>query len=71
MWHAKLLIMLSKMMEMDILFSLRILVVVFFFRALGKSLVAKPVGPYEFPLTCFAATVFLACLKGNVWSCVV
>ncbi len=48
-----------------ILFSLRIPVFVFFFvfGALGNSLAAKPVGLCEFPLTCLAGTVFLACLE--------
>lgn len=45
------------------LFSLRIPILVFVFGAMGNSLTAKPVRPCEFPLTCLAATVFLACLE--------
>lgn len=55
--HAQLFIM-TKTIQMDILFSLGILVVVSVF---GASL-QKPAGPYEFPLTRFAAALFLACL---------
>lgn len=50
-------------MENSILFILRIPALVLVFVVLGKSLAAKPGGPCEFPLTCHAATVFLASLE--------